>query len=81
MKENPNPFLPEDKQEFKGDNYQKITGDYLNLIKNEGFMLEMNKRAKEKGLTSFLNTVAMPSQFELLKKEVESRKEKIKENQ
>lgn len=45
MKENPNPFLPEDKQEFKGDNYQKITGDYLNLIQNEGFMLEMNKRA------------------------------------
>ena len=32
MKENPNPFLPEEKQEFKGDNYQKLTGDYLNLI-------------------------------------------------
>ena len=61
MKENPNPFLPEDKQEFKGDNYQKITGDYLNLIQNEGFMLEMNKRAIEKGQSSLLNTVAMPS--------------------
>jgi pre-mRNA-processing factor SLU7 len=60
MKSNPNPTLPESDQDYKGDNFIKISGDYLSLIKNEGFMLEVNKH----GLTA--NTLGMPSQFEIL---------------
>jgi len=37
-------------------------------------MLEFNKRAEAQGSTLIANTVAMPSQFELLKKEYEKKK-------
>jgi pre-mRNA-processing factor SLU7 len=40
MKENPNPDLPEGKQAFKGDNYRRVTGDFINLMNQEGFVLE-----------------------------------------
>ena len=40
MKENPNPHLPESKQAFKGDNYHRVTGDFINLMNQEGFILE-----------------------------------------
>lgn len=71
MKANPNPNLPESDQDYKGDNFIKISGDYLSLIKNEGFMLEVNKH----GLSA--NTLGMPSQFELLQKEYKAKKEQI----
>ena len=60
--------------QFKGDNYVKISGDTLNLIENEGFMIELNRRAEASGSTLMANTVAMPSHFEILKKEHLKRK-------
>jgi hypothetical protein len=32
MKDNPNPNVPESQQTFKGDNFIKVTGDYLKLM-------------------------------------------------
>ena len=32
MKQNPNPDIAEQDQAFKGDNYVKMTGDYMALI-------------------------------------------------
>lgn len=80
MKENPYQSA-EQEAGYKGDNFVKISGDYLNLIQNEGFMLEFNKRAEAKGSTLISNTVAMPSQFELLRKEFEKKKEALKVQQ
>jgi hypothetical protein len=37
MKENPNPNNPD--TDYKGDNFVKMSGDYLNHIQSEGFML------------------------------------------
>ena len=47
----------------------KLSGDYLNLIKNEGFMLDINKKAQEHGAGLVTNMMGMPSQFEMLQKE------------
>lgn len=55
----------------------KLSGDYLNLIKNEGFMLDINKKAQEHGAGLVTNMMGMPSQFEMLQKEFKQRKEKI----
>ena len=44
----------------------KLSGDYLNLIKNEGFMLDINKKAEALGSNLITNTMGMPSQFEML---------------
>ncbi len=41
---------------FKGDNYLKFSGDYLNLMNQEGFMLEANSVGGVE-----VNNVAMPS--------------------
>lgn len=40
MKENPNPSLPENLQAFKGDNFVKVTGDYVKMMNQENFMSE-----------------------------------------
>ena len=57
----------------------KLSGDYLNMIKNEGLMIELNKKAKETGITSLAaNTVAMPSQFEFMQKELRKKEELAK---
>ena len=56
MKENPNPHLPENKQAFKGDNYHRVTGDFINLMNQEGFILEATQVA---GVD--VNNIAMPS--------------------
>ena len=64
---------------FKGDNYVKISGEYLNLIENEGLMNEMNRRAEASGSTQMANTVAMPTHFEMLKKELHKRKLEMEE--
>lgn len=61
MKANPNPHLAEKDQDFKGDNFVKLSGDYLNLIKNEGFMLDINKKAQETGTGLVTNIIGMPS--------------------
>ncbi len=42
MRDNPNPDLPEDLQMFKGDNFVKFSGDALNLIQQEAFMVKAN---------------------------------------
>ena len=42
MKENPNPDLPENDQLFKGDNFVKFTGDALQLMQHEAFMINAN---------------------------------------
>ena len=36
MKENPH---PDGKDGYQGDNFIKLSGDYLNLIQNENFMI------------------------------------------
>jgi hypothetical protein len=59
MKQNPNPDIAEQDQAFKGDNYVKMTGDYMALIQNEGFMNDFNKKAEESGAA--INSLAMPS--------------------
>ena len=61
MKENPNPDIASEDQQFKGDNFVKMSGDYVNLIQSEGFMLETNKRAQNLGSSMQTNTVGMPS--------------------
>ena len=59
MKANPNPHLAEQDQAFKGDNAVKISGDHLNLIRSEGFMLDFNQKAQKQGVS--VNTIGMPS--------------------
>lgn len=39
MKDNPNPDKPESEQLFKGDNFVKFTGDALQVMKHEAFMI------------------------------------------
>mmetsp|Transcript_47937 Transcript_47937/g.35148 ORF Transcript_47937/g.35148 Transcript_47937/m.35148 type:complete len:128 (+) Transcript_47937:458-841(+) len=56
MKENPNPAMPDEQQYFRGDNYARMTGDYLKLMNQEGFIME----ASQLGGVD-LNNMAMPS--------------------
>jgi pre-mRNA-processing factor SLU7 len=70
MKENPNPEKAEQDQNFKGDNFVKMSGDYVNLIQSEGFMLQANQVGQSK-----LNTVGMPSQFAMMQKDFKKKKE------
>ena len=62
MKENPN---PDGRDDYQGDNFIKLSGDYLNLIQNENFMIQFNKKMEqltgEQTDSSYVNTVAMPS--------------------
>lgn len=46
MKENPNPDLPESQQLFKGDNFVKFSGDALQVMKQEAFMIQTNEALK-----------------------------------
>ena len=43
MKENPNPDLPESDQLFKGDNFVKFSGDSLQVMQQEAFMIKANE--------------------------------------
>ena len=43
MKENPNPDLPEADQLFKGDNFVKFSGDSLQVMQQEAFMIKANE--------------------------------------
>jgi len=83
MKENPNPDLPADQQTFKGDNFVKFSGDSLKVMQMEAFMIEANRALTKNGATpqplgasteAELNTLGMPSQIEILKKEHANRK-------
>ena len=77
MKANPNPHLAQKDQDFKGDNFVKLSGDYINFIQNEAFMLDINKRAQATGSGPVTNMIGMPSQFEMLQKEFKKKKELI----
>jgi pre-mRNA-processing factor SLU7 len=70
LKENPNPGS---KGGFKGDNFVKISGDYLNLIKDEALAIELSKHNENMQV----NTVANPSAFALYKKEHERKKAEL----
>jgi pre-mRNA-processing factor SLU7 len=79
MRDNPNPDLPEELQMFKGDNFVKFSGDALNLIQQEAFMVKANQTMKEgqrddETQGNELNTIAMPSQIEILRKAHDKRK-------
>ena len=74
MKENPNPNVPEDQQTFKGDNYIRMTGDYVKLMNQEGFMIDSSQLG---GVD--LNNLAMPSQVEQAYKEFQDKKQKVLE--
>ena len=85
MKDNPNPDLPENMQLFKGDNHVKFSGEAINVLKNEAFMMQVNTQltdAKEKSLAAGtapeVNAVAMPTQLQMLKKEYEKRTQTMK---
>jgi pre-mRNA-processing factor SLU7 len=56
MNENPNPLLPDDKQQFKGDLEFNDTGDKMELIEQEKFALDQAELRN-----SELNAVALPS--------------------
>ena len=63
----------------KGDNFVKFSGDALNLIQQEAFMVKANQTMKEgqrddETQGNELNTIAMPSQIEILRKAHEKRK-------
>jgi pre-mRNA-processing factor SLU7 len=82
MKDNPNPNLPEELQLFKGDNFIKYSGDALGLIQQEAFMVKANTTLKDRdddGQENELNTIAMPSQIEILRKAHDSRKKDVQE--
>lgn len=79
LKANPNPDIAEENQDFKGDNFVKISGDYINLIQSEGFMLDFNQKAQQlEQLGNSINTLGMPSQFEILQKQFKAKKEQLK---
>lgn len=71
---------------FKGDNFIKFSGDALNLIQQEAFMVKANQTMKEgqrddETQGNELNTIAMPSQIEILRKAHEQRKQDLQETQ
>ena len=72
MRENPNP--EKNAGMFKGENYARLTGDYLELLQQEKFVFE----AQRKGGAS-VNSVAMPSQAELMYKNFVKERGKQKE--
>ena len=79
MKDNPNPDLPEELQLFKGDNFIKFSGDALNVMEQEAFMVKANQALAsntrdDTTLGSELNNISMPSQIEILRKAHENRK-------
>ena len=48
MRENPNPYIAADKQHFKGENTNRITGETISMLKQEGFVWEtVEKRNAE----------------------------------
>lgn len=71
MKENPNPDVPESQQTFKGDNYAKVTGDYIQMMNQEGFVLEAGQAGVE------VNNMAMPSQVFIMHKQFKEKKEQL----
>lgn len=73
MKENPNPNLPEQKQAFKGDNYSRITGEYVHLMQQEGFVLDATQKVGVE-----INNIANPSQVEIMYKQFREKKEALK---
>eukprot|EP00347_Sterkiella_histriomuscorum_P008276 403345699 len=73
MKENPNPNLPENQQAFKGDNYRRVTGDFITLMNQEGFVLDANQVGGVE-----VNNIAMPSQVEIMHKQFREKKELLK---
>lgn len=77
MKTNPNPLARD--PNFKGDDFIKLSGDYINLIQSEGFMVDVNKKAEELGTGLYANHVAMPSQFEVIKREFLKQKDSMKD--
>lgn len=87
MKDNPNPDFPEDQQMFKGDNFIKFTGDALSLMQQEAFMVKANQTMKDKVPNrdddaqggNELNTIAMPSQIEILRKAHDVRKKEMQD--
>ena len=74
MRENPNPHLPEAMQAFKGDNHAKFSGDFMQLMNQEGFMIEANQVGGVE-----INNVAMPSQVEILQRQFREKKELLKQ--
>ena len=74
MKENPNPSVPDEQQVFRGDNFTRLSGDYLNLMKQEGFTFDASTIG---GVD--LNNIAMPSQVEMAYKQFKEKKQKLME--
>ena len=77
MQENP---LSKTHADYKGDTVQKYSGDYLQMIENETFISEYNQKAKSRG-DAVLNAVAMPSQFEQIRKKLEAKKKEIRQKE
>lgn len=63
MNGNPNPHLDPEQQEFKGDNFNRFTGDTLEFIDQDKFAWNHVKK-----FGSELNSVAMPTLTEMLHK-------------
>jgi len=67
MRENPNPGS---QSTFRGDNFNRTTGDTLKLLELENFVKEANEKNKDLNL----DHVSMPSQAELFRKFLENKK-------
>lgn len=53
MRENPNPYLPADKQMFKGDNFVRLTGDTVSYLEQEKFAWDAVDQHGSEVLNSF----------------------------
>mmetsp|Transcript_14550 Transcript_14550/g.24831 ORF Transcript_14550/g.24831 Transcript_14550/m.24831 type:complete len:112 (+) Transcript_14550:148-483(+) len=79
MKANPNPDLPEQDQQFKGDGFVKMTGDYFKVLDYENQMIQLNRQSEAQGTGSIANTIALPSQFDMIQRQIKQKKEQLKQ--
>ncbi|CAM9099279.1 unnamed protein product [Chrysoparadoxa australica] len=75
MRDNPNPSANPHEQEFAGDNFIRYGGDVGEFAKTQLFAWEAETRGGQ------LHPVADPSQAELLHKQFETNKSKLKDDQ
>lgn len=73
MAENPNPHVPDEMQDFKGDNYYRYTGDTVKFNSQDRFAWDHAKKNK-----SELNSVAMPTLTEMMYSKNKDRSSRMK---
>lgn len=74
LRENPNPHLPPEKQQFKGLNHVRLTGETLQMYEQERFAWQYSEQHNLN-----LNTVSLPTLTENTFKLIKTQKEKQKQ--